>query len=304
MAHDARISSLRMTTGLALLTVLVVAGCAQPTAPGGPAPDPSEAPSATTDAAPSTASTAPAAPGLVPAGYTGRLRAAATVLESPDHGPQLCGMVATSYPPQCGGPDIIGWDWSTVTAESANGTTWGGYVVTGTWDGAALTLTEPAVVDDGTFLIPAPEPDFRAPCPEPAGGWAPTGPAGSSSSLLGPAMARAEASPGYAGAWIDEPRMILVVRTTGDAGRLETELRSVWGGNLCVQGGARFSYAELLAAQRDLSGEPGLSASGPDVVANRLDVQVLVATAERQQELDARFGVGLVQLHGLLQPLD
>src|SRR5262245_29665274 len=31
--------------------------------------------------------------------------ATATVLESKEHGPELCFSVALSYPPQCGGPD-------------------------------------------------------------------------------------------------------------------------------------------------------------------------------------------------------
>ncbi|MBW3549122.1 MAG: hypothetical protein KY452_13460 [Actinobacteria bacterium] len=70
-----------------------------------------------------------------------RYTATTTVLESPDHGPQLClGGVQESYPPQCGGPDVIGWDWDVVQGEeSANGTTWGTYTVVGTWDGEALT---------------------------------------------------------------------------------------------------------------------------------------------------------------------
>ncbi|MGH8829004.1 MAG: hypothetical protein ACRDVZ_15690, partial [Jiangellaceae bacterium] len=63
--------------------------------------------------------TAPSAPDseLVPEGYDGRFRTYATVLESPEHGPQLCHGVAESLPPQCGGPDIAGWDWSAVEAE-------------------------------------------------------------------------------------------------------------------------------------------------------------------------------------------
>jgi len=79
-----------------------------------------------------------------PAPADQRYTATATVLESPEHGPQLCSGVRDSYPPQCGGPDIVGWDWDDVPAkESANGTTWGAYTVVGTWDGTTLTLTEP-----------------------------------------------------------------------------------------------------------------------------------------------------------------
>jgi hypothetical protein len=52
--------------------------------------------------------------------------------------------VAESYPPQCGGPEITGWDWETVEADSAQGTTWGEYTVEGTWDGETFHLTEAA----------------------------------------------------------------------------------------------------------------------------------------------------------------
>jgi hypothetical protein len=60
-------------------------------------------------------------------------QADALVLESPEHGPQLCREVASSYPPQCGGPDVLGWNWGAVEGEeSASGTTWGSYRVVGT----------------------------------------------------------------------------------------------------------------------------------------------------------------------------
>lgn len=46
-----------------------------------------------------------------------RYRVTATVLESPEHGPQLCTSLKQSYPPQGSGPDVIGWDWDKVNAE-------------------------------------------------------------------------------------------------------------------------------------------------------------------------------------------
>ena len=48
-----------------------------------------------------------------------------TVLQSPEHGPQIClGGVFTSLPPQCGGVPLAGWDWAVAEGEeSANGTT-------------------------------------------------------------------------------------------------------------------------------------------------------------------------------------
>jgi hypothetical protein len=70
-----------------------------------------------------------------------------TVLQLDGQAPQLClGAVAESYPPQCGGPEVVGWDWDAVDLEeSASGVTWGAYAVTGTWDGARFTVTDPAI---------------------------------------------------------------------------------------------------------------------------------------------------------------
>ena len=35
-----------------------------------------------------------------------------TVIETADSAPQFClGAIAESYPPQCSGPELIGWDW-------------------------------------------------------------------------------------------------------------------------------------------------------------------------------------------------
>ena len=70
----------------------------------------------------------PAAPAVGAAGTPEeprRYAAEAMVLESPEHGPELClGGVLESLPPQCGGPDVIGWDWAAVEDEqSMNGTT-------------------------------------------------------------------------------------------------------------------------------------------------------------------------------------
>ena len=58
---------------------------------------------------------------------------------------ELCGMVAESYPPQCGGLPVTGWDWSSVEHEEAEGVRWGSYIVTGTFDGKSLVLTEDPV---------------------------------------------------------------------------------------------------------------------------------------------------------------
>ena len=83
-------------------------------------------------------------------------------------GPRMClGMIMESYPPQCEGPAIVGWDWEAVdVVESAVGVTWGEYRIRGTWDGNAITLHRPpvpapiaAATHDPSAPLPSAEPD-------------------------------------------------------------------------------------------------------------------------------------------------
>lgn len=100
------------------------------------------------DSAPGSPPGSTAAPGeFARPAATGEVLAQGTVLQKDGEDPQLClGSVADSYPPQCGGPPILGWDWTSVEqAESASGVTWGSYAITGTWDAAAFTVTQPPV---------------------------------------------------------------------------------------------------------------------------------------------------------------
>ena len=70
-----------------------------------------------------------------------------TVLDS-DGRPELClGAVAESYPPQCSGPPILGWDWAAVDGEqTADEVIWGAYAVWGDWDGETFTVTREPVL--------------------------------------------------------------------------------------------------------------------------------------------------------------
>jgi hypothetical protein len=76
--------------------------------------------------------------------------------------PELClGPVAESYPPQCGGPPIDGWDWAEHEGDydRQGDVRWGMFYVTGTWDGTTFAATS-AEPDDGR--IPT-EPELPAP---------------------------------------------------------------------------------------------------------------------------------------------
>lgn len=107
---------------VAAVTVLVLSGCGAVAAGGDPISDPLPASSQ-------------------------ELIGQGTVLSKGDGPPMFClGAVLESFPPQCSGPEIIGWNWNTVDdSMSSDDVTWGTYAVQGTWDGRAFTLTRPPV---------------------------------------------------------------------------------------------------------------------------------------------------------------
>lgn len=103
-------------------------------------------------------------PHTVPAA-DGPVTGQGTVIEMPDGTPELClGLVRESYPPQCEGVPLSGWDWETAGAQEEAGsgaatTRWGTYAVTGTFDGLTLTVTGsvPLALYD-TVAPPSPRP--------------------------------------------------------------------------------------------------------------------------------------------------
>lgn len=290
-----------MKRGVALVGVVLAAGCAGPAADGSTGVKPRPAPSPVN---------------LVADGYSGRFQVSAAVLENEHHGPQLCMAMMDSYPPQCGGPDVAGWKWSAVRHESANKTKWGSYLLVGKYDGKTFTLTQPAQLPDSQASTPDTGPDFTTPCQEPDGGWRPVDGDKATDAAFNAVVEKANADDDYGGLWIDEPaaamdptphndpqRMILNVTYTKDLARHETELRKIWGGALCVSL-AKHSEAELRQIQDELSTEPGVISSGSDPTNSVVTLGVLVATQGRQQELNNRYGDGVVILQGQLKPLD
>ena len=107
-----------MKTALALAVLLLLAACG------------SESGTTASDPGPGRPTAVPAAPGTV------TTRTIVTVMDTGSA--ELClGPVAESWPPQCGGPPIDGWDWADHQGifERQQGIRWGQFVVTGTWDG-------------------------------------------------------------------------------------------------------------------------------------------------------------------------
>lgn len=231
------------------------------------------------------------------------------MLENEEHGPQLCHAVEESYPPQCSGLDVVGWDWDAADGEeTASGTTWGDYHLVGTWDGERFTPTEPPGPPDWEAQLR--EVDLSTPCPPPEGGWSPVDPERTTSETLQAAIDRAEASPGFAGLWFDQtgnPRpndpagLVLNVRTTGDTAELEASLREVYGGAVCISP-ATHTYEELRAIQATVRG-PDVLASSVSEAANVVEVVVTVADDDTVHRFEDRFGADAVEVRGWLRPV-
>ena len=81
-----------------------------------------------------------------------------------DAGPELClGPVAESYPPQCTGLPLEGWNWAEHRGDfdDAGGVRFGSFAVTGGFDGTTLTY-ESAVSGALHDPMPRPEPTSSA----------------------------------------------------------------------------------------------------------------------------------------------
>lgn len=244
----------------------------------------------------------------------------ATVLDDGD-GAELClGGVMESLPPQCSGPRVAGWDWSQHRGdfEAANGTRWGEFVLSGTFDGSTFTPSEVvgAAEWDGEYADDGR--DFTSPCPEPEGGWRVLDPAMTTDATLERTMRVATGLDDYAESWVDQtinplwdapegpdteagmndPRHLVVnVRVTGDVEAAETALRESWGGALCVSR-AEHTDAELARVQRALNDTPGMlsTSRGQD----RVDLAVVHDDGTLQRSLDERYGAGVVRVASAL----
>jgi len=112
---------------LAAASAILLAGCATPGA-GDAAPPPSLA-----DAH--------------PAPPDGEVIAQGTVMDIAGDAELCLGAVAESYPPQCAGIPLEGWEWEGVDgADTAGDVTWGAYAVTGTYDGETFSVTQPPML--------------------------------------------------------------------------------------------------------------------------------------------------------------
>ena len=254
-----------------------------------------------------------------------------TVLESPEHGPELCvGGIAESYPPQCGGPPIVGWSWDEVEdEESANGTTWGEYALVGTYDGGSFSLTG----RPGPPVPPERRSDhFTSPCPEPDRGWRVLDHELFGSDASEAASRYARSQPTFAGHWVDptinpkwrpgpysydeatamelgDPaKQVLNFRFTGEVERHRSKLRELWGGPLCVSE-AELTLAELTKLEETVRAELEddgvlILFSSVDEVHGVVGIGLLVPDDELQKRFDGAFGEGVVEIDSAMKPVE
>lgn len=280
-----------LMTVLALVSIAALSGCGseRPDPPAGD--EPSTRPSAT----PSTSSTTSQAQVVDP---SGTLVANGLLMQKEAGGPvELCmGGVAESYPPQCGGPRLVGEiDWDSVKPERASGVTWTSGSV---W---AVGRYDPKAGPSGTFTLERPvsltppTPDLRASeapmtfpqlCDDPYAGGGRKG-AGSPSELneLTELLPTLE---GYVGSWVSDGSSLFNVVVTGDPEVALAKVRKVWPGGLCVEQRDVATEEDVRAAQDALATRfKGLLSTGGDTMNGTLDVHVtLLDQATHDRILD------------------
>lgn len=268
--------------------------------------------------------------GAVTTGY------AVTVLDDGD-GAELClGAVAESYPPQCGGPELIGWDWEDQQGEyeEASGVRWGQFAVAGTFDPVEHTFTVQEVIPASEAEAPAgSQVDLSTPCPEPEGGHQVEDLQSTTEQSYQDTVSLAEDLPGFAGVWLDQslnpvsvedlddeeleeeqrlelqsrlndPQyMIINVQVTEDPDDAYETLRETWGGMLCVTE-VQHTQDDLLTVQRDIMEIDGVLSAGLDASANVLTVDVEYDDGSFHSALEEHYGEGVVVINPVLQPAE
>ncbi len=245
---------------------------------------------------PSASTPSGAAPNPVPDGRVST-HGLVTVLD-PGTGPQLClGAIAESYPPQCGGPAVEGFEWGDVGVERASGVTWGSFALTGTFDGTTFSVTDaiPAALYDA-MAEPQDEP-LGVACEAPAT----TDTARTTPEDMDATLAAATALPGYATTWLTGSTINVAV--TEDAAGAESTLRETWGGQLCVTTVEK-TDADLNVVNAELQAAlPTLLTSG-SFAPDSLDAQVVFDDGSIQEWADTTYGEGLVRVSSALTPVE
>jgi len=256
------------------------------------------------------------------------------VVRDEGRGAELCvGGVAESLPPQCGGPTLVGWDWSDHEGgyERLAGITWGEFVVIGNYDAAADEFFPTDVVAAREAHVrPGFEPlGDTTPCPEPTGGWRVVDEGMTTDAARQEVFERAASIEGYSSAWVDQSRnpaslvdpnaitdslawelamndpLLTIVNVTvvGDPGEVESGLREVWGGMLCVSTAKRTDAELQEVIDHLLATTDGVLVIGRAGMEEYIEMQVIHDDGSLQDRLDAEYGDGVVRVSSALVPV-
>jgi hypothetical protein len=232
-----------------------------------------------------------------------RYEATATVLEDASHGPQLClGAILASYPPQCGGPDIVDWNWRGVEGRVHHGdTTWVDDVhVVGTYDkdDDRFRLTEPSSFRPRNAGAPL-ELDMSPVCAQPTvtighTGWPPPPDIVPDDERIANWMS-------------SDPFVLNVIVPPGRAVDAVARIRAVYSGRLCVVERDGPPERERNVISREI-GELGKRSPLGRVVSSFMDgmewyltVEVVLADREAIAFARQRWG-NKVRLESALRP--
>lgn len=307
---------------------LVLAGCSSPVPP---VEDAATSTSASVTPTPSpTFSVVPGSPMPTEVPAIGLVTTArpVTVIAHGNGAPEAClGGVRTSYPPQCGGPVLVGFDWADYPGHfvESHQVRFGGFVLTGRYDGTSLQVTSAvplAQYDEPREAPVAPvAPDLSTRCPEPVGGWRVVDEQRTHERAVREVLVAARHLPGYAEAWVDRSRVpsdtggspsadlasdrtfwfTVNVQVTHDLAAATRSLRKVWGGALCVTE-ASYSRARLTAIQVRMARRPGVLASTAEP--GTVEVRVVHDNGAVQAWADATYEPGMVTITSALVPVN
>jgi hypothetical protein len=236
-----------------------------------------------------------------------------TIMQVDGEPAQIClGGVLTSYPPQCGGPVLIGFEgWDSLDHEAASGRTWGDAWVVGTYDGTSLALTGPPTSEPPAgWVAPTPEPlDFPQLCDDPAGDVADA--AANGIDLMtqqSDLQVFVETYDGYVLSYVSGGGDVMNVLVSGDAAQAREDFREVYAGPLCVQTSDLPLQSEIRAAQDALNavGEDLDLLSTGSGVSGLLEVQLVVAGSTQVEAVTEVVAPWLepdeVEFSGALEP--
>ena len=240
---------------------------------------------------------------------------------SPQAEVEICvGGVAESFPPQCGGPVLLGdFTWDAVGPERASGVTWTDdpWYAVGTFDPegghqGSITLTRPVSADPPEgYAVPSAGEEVTFPqlCEDPfvGGDEEAAGDLAAQEQLA----AALEDLDGYVTSWVSDGSSLYNVVVTGDPDEAFAHLRKVWKGGLCVEQRDLPTQGELREAQTAV-GEEGdrlhLLHTGVGGVSGLLEVGVLVSDQETVDAVLEAVSPWLepdqVLITGALRPLD